>query len=138
MEMASRLDCRQQQQPATRVHARSLRAGQHVRFAELAYVPVVLLEPAEAELRVGVKVVLCQETVNELQGCLYRHCGAVSFEHGAVLRENRHAGADDRLREVDGRDRGMQPLAFAGHRIERQRKGFVEFACELATGDLPR
>jgi len=51
----------------------------------------------QAELSVGVEVVLGQEAVDELQGGLHGHRRAVGFQHLVVPAEDRHAGADDRL-----------------------------------------
>ena len=98
--------------------AGALGAGQRVGLAELGGLPAVLLEPVQAELRVGVEVVLGQEAVDELQSGLHGHRRAVGFEHGVVPAEDRHAGADDRLRQVHRGDRRVQPFALAGHGIQ--------------------
>ena len=116
------------------VHAGALGAGQRVGFAELAVLPAVLLEPVQAELGVVVEVVLGEEAVDELQGGPHAHRRAVGFQHGGVLREDGHAGADDRLRQVHRRDGRM--LVAAPLVISSRASGStcVQLAQELRGG----
>ena len=93
----------------------------------------MLLEPVQAELGVGVEVVLGEEAVDELQGGAHAHRRAVGFEHGGVLGEDGHAGADDGLRQVHRRDGGVD--AAPGHFVERLGQHGVQFAEELAARD---
>ena len=116
------------------VHARPLGAGERVGLAELAFVPAVLLEPVQAELRVGVEVVLGEEAVDELQGGPHGHRRAVGFKHGGVLGEDRHAGADDRLRQVHRRDGRMLAARTFGHLVECLGQHAVQLAHETRGG----
>ena|ERR1035437_3995871 len=57
------------------VHAGGFGAGQHVGFAKDVFCPAVLLEPVEAELGVGIKIVLGEEAIDELKDHKNpRHC----------------------------------------------------------------
>jgi len=67
------------------VNAGALGAGERVRLAELAFLPSVLLEPMQTELRVVVEVVLGQEAVDKPQGRPHAHGRAVCFQHGGIF-----------------------------------------------------
>ena len=101
------------------VHAGALGAGERVGFAEVAFAPAVLLEPVQAELRVGVEIVLGEEAVDELEGGPDAHRRAVGLEHGGVFGEDGHAGADDGLREVHRGDGRTVVACALGHLVER-------------------
>ena len=117
------------------VHAGAFGAGQRVGFAESAFGPAVLLEPVQAELGVGVEIVLGEEAVDELEGGADAHRRAVGFQHGGVFGEDRHARADDGLRKVHrGDGRTLVARAF-GHLVERLGQHAVQLADELAAGD---
>ncbi len=120
------------------VDAGALGAGQRVGLAEAALVPAVLLEPVQAELRVGVEVVLGEEAVDELQRGLHGHRRAVGLEHGGVLREDRHAWADDGLRQVHRSDWRTVVACALRHLVECLGQHGVQFADELAPRNAGR
>jgi hypothetical protein len=57
----------------------------------------MLLEPVQAELRIGIEVVLGEEAVNKMEGGTDAHGRAVGLQHGGVLGEDGHTRADDGL-----------------------------------------
>ncbi|MPN27426.1 hypothetical protein SDC9_174859 [bioreactor metagenome] len=87
----------------------------------------------QAELGVVVEIVFGKESVDELQRGAHAHRLAVGFQHRRVLAEDRHAGADDGLGQIDRRHRAVN--ATAGHVHQRLGQHGVEFADELATAD---
>ena len=117
------------------VHAGALGAGQHVGFAEVALLPAVLLEPVQAELGVGVEIVLGQEAVDELEGRAHAHGRAVGLQHGGVFGEDRHARADDGLRKIHRRHGRTLVAGTLGHLVERLGQHAVQLADELAAGN---
>ena len=110
-------------------------AGQHVRFAIRAFPPAVLFKPVQAELAVGIEVVFGEEAVDLLQGGTDAHGRTVCFQHSGVFGEDRHAGANNSLREIDRGHRGMLAARATGHFVESFGEGGVQFADEFTAGD---
>jgi hypothetical protein len=78
------------------VDAGALGSGEDVGFAEFSFLPAVAFVPVEAELGVGVEVVLGEEAVDELEGGAHAHQAAVDFEAGRTFGECGYAGTGDR------------------------------------------
>ncbi len=117
-------------------HARVLGLGEGLGGAELAGLEPLLLEPGDRPAGVGVEVPLLggqhpvERLVDGSQRLAHRERPALGVDHRGVAGEDRHAGADRGLREVDRGDVARLEL------VERRRQLGVQGLEELAAGGL--
>ena len=120
------------------IHARPLRARQHVRLPVRALAVAVLLEPGDEEVRrrvvalsVGMEIAL-DLAVDFDHRLMDGKLAAIALQHGGVLRVHFHPRPDGRLRQVHRRYRRLRSLRVR-HLLQRVEHHIPQLAVELCT-----
>ena len=96
----------------------------------------MLLEPRDREACVGVEVSLLlrkdlvKRLVDQAERGAHCHRSPVSLQHLRVPREDRHAGSDRRLCEIDGRNVAMLELPQSFRQLGAQRIHELATSCD--------